>query len=85
MYGGDSAYPPEPSLRFAIVSYSLPGSYRFMGRCHSGGGGGIPCRSPRKSVKKNILRISTEPKKSIFPDIAAGNFKKFREKMVIPY
>jgi hypothetical protein len=29
IYGGDSAYPPEPPLRFAIVSYYLPGSYCF--------------------------------------------------------
>jgi hypothetical protein len=29
IYGGDSAYPPEPPLRFAIVSYYLPGNYRF--------------------------------------------------------
>jgi len=27
--------------------------------CHSGGGGGITCRSP-KSVEKNILRVSYE-------------------------
>jgi len=36
----------------------------FQRGCHSGGGGGITCRSPKKSVKKNILRISPEPKKS---------------------
>jgi len=28
--------------------------------CHSCGGGGITYRSPKKSVKKNILRISYE-------------------------
>jgi hypothetical protein len=41
MYGVDSAYLPEPSLCFAIVSHYLPGSYRFWempqrrGRRHS--------------------------------------------------
>ena len=40
---------------------------------HSGGGGGITCRSP-KSVEKNIVRISIEPKNpKIAPDLA-GNY-----------
>jgi hypothetical protein len=47
IYGGDSAYPPEPPLCFAIVLYYLFWSYRFRG-CHSGGGGGIPCRSSKE-------------------------------------
>jgi len=60
VYGGDSACPPEPPLRFAIVSYYLLWSYRSREGCHSGGGGGITCRSPKKSAKKNILRFSPE-------------------------
>jgi hypothetical protein len=31
MHGGDSAYPPKPPLRIAMVSYYLPVSYRFRG------------------------------------------------------
>ena len=50
-YGGDSACPPEPPLRFAIVSYYLLWSYRSRG-CHSGGGGGITCRSPQRALRK---------------------------------
>jgi len=43
------------------------GSITFSGiiapeGCHSGGSGGITCCSPKKSVKKNILRISHENK-----------------------
>jgi len=59
IYGGYSACPPEPPLRFAIVAYYLLWSYCSRG-CHSGGGRGITCRRPKKSVKKNILRISYE-------------------------
>jgi len=63
--GKASACPPNRPLPFAIVSYYLFWSYRSRG-CHSGGGGGIICRRPKKSVKKNILRISTQPKNSPF-------------------
>ena len=58
MIGGDSACPPEPPLRFAIVLYYLLKNYRSEG-CHSGGGGGIAVAP--KSVEKNIVRISTKP------------------------
>jgi len=54
MYGGDSACPPEPPLRFAIVLYYLIWSYRSRG-CHSGGGGVITCCKPKKSVKKYFV------------------------------
>ena len=50
------AVPRNRPLHFAIVSYYL---LRVIapGGCHSGGGGGITCSSPKKSVKKNILMI----------------------------
>ncbi len=49
--GGDSACPPEPPLRFAIVSYYLLWNYRSKG-CHSGGGGSITYRSPQRALRK---------------------------------
>ena len=60
VYGGDSACPPEPPLRFAIVSYYLLWSYRYRG-VPQRWGGGITCRSPKKSVKKNILGFLLSP------------------------
>ena len=51
VYGGDRACPPEPPLRFMIVSNYLPGRYHSRG-CHSGGGGGITCRSPLRALRK---------------------------------
>ena len=52
--------PPRiaPALwRWCCITFS---ELSLQGECHSGGGGGITCRSPKKSVKKNILRISHE-------------------------
>jgi len=46
------------ALRLCRITFSediVPG-----GGVHSGGGGGITCRSPQKIVKKKILRISYE-------------------------
>jgi hypothetical protein len=60
IYGGDSAYPPEPPLRVAIVLYYLPGSYRFRVGATAAGAEAFHAVAP-KSVKKNILRISPEP------------------------
>jgi len=54
VYGGDSACPPKPPLCF--VSIILLRRYRSMG-CHSGGGGGITCRYPKKNVKKKYFEI----------------------------
>ena len=56
---GTVPVPPNRPLHFAIVSCYLLRGHRFRG-CHSGGGGGITCRRPKKSVKKNILRIPHE-------------------------
>jgi hypothetical protein len=56
----DSACPPEPPLRFCDCGELPSPELSARGECHSGGGGGITCRSPQKSVKKNILMISPE-------------------------
>jgi len=58
---GTVPVPPNRPLRFAIVSYYLLWDYRS-----SGWGGGITCRRPKKSGKKNILRISPEPNSDLF-------------------
>ena len=44
---GTVPVPPKPPLRFASVSYYLSGVIA-PGGCHIGGGGSIPCRSPKK-------------------------------------
>jgi hypothetical protein len=66
---GTVPVPPNRPLRFAIVSYYLLWNYRFKKGVPQRGGGGIICRSPKKSVKRNILRISTEP---TIPEIPEG-------------
>jgi len=45
--------PPRTALHFAIVLYYLLCSYR-SGGCHSGGGGGIAYRSPKRALRKNF-------------------------------
>ena len=57
----DSACPPEPPLRFAIVLYYLAGSYRSRDGATAAGVEALHT-VPQKSVKKNILRISHEIK-----------------------
>ncbi len=67
IFGGDSACPPEPPLRFTMVLYYLLWNYRSKG---------MPKRRGRrhyvpetkKSVEKNIVRISAKPNNlQIFP------------------
>ena len=58
---GDSACPPEPPLRFAMMLYYLLWNYRSTGGCHSGEGGGLGAVDP-ESVEKNIVTISHEIK-----------------------
>ena len=44
VFGGDSAYPNRPfALRLCRITFS---GIIAPGGCHSGGGGGITCRSP---------------------------------------
>ena len=59
-FGGDSACPPEPPLRFGMVLYYLLWNYRFRGDATAAGAEALRAVAP-KSVKKNIVRISTEP------------------------
>ncbi len=61
VYGGDSACPPEPPLRFCdcVVVPSLELSFR--GGATAAGAGALPAKAP-KSVEKNSVRISTKPK-----------------------
>jgi hypothetical protein len=59
---GGSVYPPEPHLRFAIVSYSLLRSYRFWSAI-AAGAEAFHAGAQKKSLKKNRLKISPEPKK----------------------
>jgi len=64
VYGGDSACPPEPPLRCAMVSYYLLWSNRSRegDATAAEGEGGRHCMPwPKKSVEKNILKISTQP------------------------
>jgi hypothetical protein len=61
VYGWDSAYPREPPFALRLCHITFSGVIA-LGVCHSGGGGGITFCSPKKSVKKNILRISHEIK-----------------------
>src|SRR4030042_1807969 len=41
LIGGDSACPPEPPLRFAMVLYYLLGNYRSRGDATAAGGGAL--------------------------------------------
>ena len=59
--GGDSACPPELPLRFAMVLYYLLWNYRYRGDATAAGAEALRAVAP-KSVKKNIVRISTGPK-----------------------
>jgi hypothetical protein len=59
--GGDSACPPGPPLRFVIVSYYLPGIYHYRVPRWQGWRNYVPLL--RKSVEKNIVRISTRAEK----------------------
>ncbi len=52
--GGDSACPPEPPLRFAMMSHYLFSGVIAPGGCHSGGGGGITCRRPKRALRKIV-------------------------------
>jgi hypothetical protein len=72
MYGGDSAYPPETPLRFAIVSYYLSGSYRF--RRMPQRRGLRHCRSPKQhdtrvleDNSQGILRKNQGTKGALYP------------------
>ena len=60
MIGGDSACPPEPPLRYAMVLYYLLRNYRSRGDATAAGAKALRAVAP-KSVERNIVRISTEP------------------------
>ena len=52
--------PPEPPLRFAIVSYYLLRVIAPVGCATAAGAEALHAVDPKRSVKKNILRISYE-------------------------
>ncbi len=54
MIGGDSACPPEPPLRYAMVLYYLLWNYRSRGDATAAGAKAL-CAVAPKSVEKNIL------------------------------
>ena len=58
---GTVPVPPNPPLRFAIVLYYLRWNYRSRGDATAAGAEVLRAVAP-KSVEKNIVRISTEPK-----------------------
>ncbi len=57
--GGDSACPPRPSLRRAIMLYYLFRSNRIMGAASAGGRKALFAEAP-KSVKRVFSRISPQ-------------------------
>ena len=58
--GGDSACPPEPPLRFAMVLYYLLWNYRSRGMPQRLGQR-YYLHVAKKSVEENSVRISKEP------------------------
>jgi len=59
--GGDSARPPEPPLRFTMMSYYSHGNYRSRGVATAAGAEAFRAVAP-KSVEKNIVRNSIKLK-----------------------
>jgi len=57
VYGGDSACPPEPPLRFAMVLHYLLWNYRSRGNA-TAAGAEASCAVASKSVEKNSVRFS---------------------------